>query len=84
MMMDQDQHRANREYYQLGEINGDVVYVGPALAHRRAGDSGFLALVPNCPLCEASKEAWAESLKAILEFKESLSESKRDVLTDGA
>ena len=44
--------------------------VAPALAHKRAGDPGYLTLVPGCGLCQAQILSQAELWLAVKDWKE--------------
>ena len=82
MSLDRDEHVEGKNVgYQLHD-SGGVVYVSPALAHRRAGDPNFLSLAPTCPLCEAKVLANAERLGKIDEFLAWRAEETQRALND--
>ena len=88
MMLDRDDHETSQQYEQFDHRDGlgGLRYVSPKLAHRRAADPQFLALVPGCPLCEATKIAAQEAWAAVREIHDSVTDraSSGKGLTDGS
>ena len=86
MQLNLDDHLEDQAVWERVHDDG-TREVTPALAHYRAGDRSYVALVPACPLCEATitsqREAWAalhDAAKAINE--ENAAKAARG-LTDG-